>query len=57
MEAIGVERLDEIHACERLVVVASNIVLEKSGCSQFFDLKDVDDLHVHEWERSFIHSE
>ncbi|KAL1553203.1 diphosphoinositol-polyphosphate diphosphatase [Salvia divinorum] len=52
-----VEKLDEIHACERLVVVASNVVTEKSGCSHFFDLKDVDKLRVHEWERTLIHSE
>ncbi|XP_047968873.1 uncharacterized protein LOC125212686 [Salvia hispanica] len=52
-----VEKLDEIHACERLLAVASNVVTEKSGCSHFFDLKDVDKLRVHEWERTLIHSE
>ncbi|XP_042000760.1 uncharacterized protein LOC121750309 isoform X2 [Salvia splendens] len=53
----AVEKLDEIHACERLLAVASNVVTEKSGCSHFFDLKDVDKLRVHEWERTLIHSE
>ncbi|KAI3458963.1 hypothetical protein Pfo_015626 [Paulownia fortunei] len=57
MELSDVEKLDGIHACEKLLIVASNILLRKSGCSHFFALKDVDNLHVHEWERSIIQSE
>ncbi|KAL3649706.1 hypothetical protein CASFOL_006109 [Castilleja foliolosa] len=57
MELSDVEKLNEIHACERLLILASNILLQKSGCSHFSPLKDVDDLHVHEWERSIIQSE
>ncbi|XP_057798932.1 uncharacterized protein LOC131014835 [Salvia miltiorrhiza] len=56
-EVSELKRVEEIHACERLLVVASNVLIEKSGCSHFFDLNDVDKLHVHEWETSFIHSE
>lgn len=49
-----VEKLDEIHACERLLMVASNILLKKTESKHFFHFKDVDKLHVHEWERSFV---
>ncbi|KAH6784179.1 hypothetical protein C2S52_009138 [Perilla frutescens var. hirtella] len=56
-DSSNVEKLDEIHACERLVIVASNILLEKSGCTHFLDLKDVDSLLVHERERNFVQSE
>ncbi|KAG8380519.1 hypothetical protein BUALT_Bualt06G0024100 [Buddleja alternifolia] len=57
VELDDVEKLDEIHACERLLVVASNILVRKSRCSHYFTLKDVDNLHVYEWERSLIQSE
>lgn len=57
MELSDVEKLDEIHACEKLLIVASNILLEKSGCSHFFPLKDINNLHVHEWEKSTIQSD
>ncbi|KAK6156351.1 hypothetical protein DH2020_010599 [Rehmannia glutinosa] len=54
LELSDVEKLDEIHACERLMIVASNVLLRKSGFSHFFPLQDVDNLHVHDWERSII---
>ncbi|KAL6552782.1 hypothetical protein OROHE_008146 [Orobanche hederae] len=57
MELSDVEKLDEIHACEKLLIVASNTLLEKSGCSHFFPLKDINNLHVHEWEKSTIQSD
>ncbi|KAL3830073.1 hypothetical protein ACJIZ3_018875 [Penstemon smallii] len=53
-----VEKLDEIHACERLLIVASNIIVKKSIGSKFFTLKDADNLHVYDWEkRSMIQSD
>ncbi|KAL6565397.1 hypothetical protein OROGR_002348 [Orobanche gracilis] len=57
IEPSDVEKLDEIHASEKLLIVASNILLEKSGCSHFFPLKDINNLHVHEWEKSAIQSD
>ncbi|GFQ04880.1 nucleolar pre-ribosomal-associated protein 1 [Phtheirospermum japonicum] len=56
VELSDVEKLDEIHVCERLLILASNFLLQKSGCSHFFPLKDLDNLNVHEWERSIIQS-
>ncbi|KAL9170439.1 hypothetical protein ABFS82_04G145900 [Erythranthe guttata] len=53
-EISAAEKLDEIHACERLVMVASNILMKKSGFSHIFELKDVENLNVYDWERSLI---
>ncbi|XP_012834495.1 PREDICTED: uncharacterized protein LOC105955325 [Erythranthe guttata] len=53
-EISAAEKLDEIHACEKLVMVASNILTKKSGFSHIFELKDVENLHVYDWERSLI---
>ncbi|KAL8538638.1 hypothetical protein ACS0TY_000600 [Phlomoides rotata] len=51
-----VEKLDEIHACERLLMAASNVLLHRYGCSHFFQLKDVDNLNLHNWERNMLQS-
>ncbi|CAA0841095.1 Unknown protein [Striga hermonthica] len=57
MELSDTETLDEIHAAEILLIMASNILLKNSGFSHLFPLNDVDNLRVHEWERSLIQPE
>ncbi|KAL2465102.1 Ribosome 60S biogenesis N-terminal [Abeliophyllum distichum] len=56
-ELDGVKKIDEIHACEQLLVVISNILGRKSLCSHFLSLEDVKISLVFEWERSILDAE
>ncbi|XP_073128794.1 uncharacterized protein [Henckelia pumila] len=55
LELNALEKLDEIHACEKLLKIASIILgRRKSSSSHFFTTKDLEKFHVYEWERSIF---
>ncbi|KAL6954143.1 diphosphoinositol-polyphosphate diphosphatase [Sarracenia purpurea var. burkii] len=49
-------KVDELHACQSLLVIISNIVGKKSPHSHILSLKDIEDCGVFDWERSFVES-
>ncbi|XP_073041195.1 uncharacterized protein [Primulina eburnea] len=55
LEPNAVEILDEIHACEKLLNIASIILRRrKSSSSYFMTTKQLDKFYVYEWERSIF---
>ncbi|KZV51556.1 hypothetical protein F511_05872 [Dorcoceras hygrometricum] len=55
LELNALEKLDEIHACEKLLKIASIILgRRKSSSSNFITTKDLEKFYVYEWERSIF---
>ncbi|XP_022850181.1 uncharacterized protein LOC111372195 isoform X4 [Olea europaea var. sylvestris] len=52
-----VQKMDEIHACEQLLVVISNILGQKSLCTHFLSLQEDNISHAFERERSILDAE
>lgn len=56
LERTEVEKLEEIHACQKLLVLILKRLGNNSLFSQFLSLQDVESLDVFKWERSIIES-
>ncbi|GMI77626.1 EMBRYO DEFECTIVE 2788 [Hibiscus trionum] len=48
------ERMDEVHACQSLLLTLSNVLRRKSADFQGLSLQDVDESGVFEWETSIL---
>nr|GLL17945.1 uncharacterized protein LOC109190705 isoform X2 [Ipomoea trifida] len=48
------EKIEEIHACQMLLLVVSKMLARNSLYSKLISLKDVEKLGVFEWERSIL---
>lgn len=49
------ERIDELHACQTLFLMISNLLWRKSSdCRVLSQLQDIDKSGVFKWERSII---
>ncbi|OMP06680.1 hypothetical protein COLO4_07980 [Corchorus olitorius] len=51
------ERIDERHACQKLLVMISNVLWRKSSDFQGLSLQDVENSGVFRWEKSIIETE
>ncbi|KAK1584375.1 hypothetical protein Q3G72_032415 [Acer saccharum] len=51
------QKMDELHACQTLVVIISNILGKKSSDSLVLSCQDFEISSVFEWERSIIEAE
>lgn len=47
-------RVDELQACQSILVMVSNILGKKSSLSRFISDLDMENSGVFEWERSFL---
>ncbi|KAL3520732.1 hypothetical protein ACH5RR_018881 [Cinchona calisaya] len=56
LERAEVEKLEEIHACQKLMVLILKKLGNKSLFSQFLSPQEVENLDVFEWERSILQS-
>ncbi|XP_022717540.1 uncharacterized protein LOC111276058 isoform X2 [Durio zibethinus] len=56
-ELTGLERIDELHACQTLLLMISNMLWRKSSDFWELSLQDVENSGVFEWERSIIETE
>ncbi|XP_027162829.1 uncharacterized protein LOC113763268 [Coffea eugenioides] len=54
LKRAAVEKLEEIHACQKLLVLILKKLGNNSLCSQFLSLQDVENFDVFKWERSII---
>lgn len=48
------EKIEEIHACQMLLLIVSKMLARNSLYSKLISLKDVEKLGVFEWERSIL---
>lgn len=51
------ERIDELHACQSLLLIISNVLRKKSSDFQGLSLQDVDNSGAFQWERSILETE
>ncbi|XVF29975.1 hypothetical protein REPUB_Repub16aG0017500 [Reevesia pubescens] len=56
-ELTSLERIDELHACQTLLLMISNVLWRKSSDFLAFSLKYVENSGVFKWERSIIETE
>ncbi|KAK1582320.1 hypothetical protein Q3G72_013962 [Acer saccharum] len=56
-EPTDLQKMDELHACQTLVVILSNILGKKSSNSRVLSCQDFEICSVFEWERSIIEAE
>lgn len=56
-EPTDLEKMDELHACQSLLVVISNFLGKKSLDAPFLSHLDVENSGVYKWERSIIETE
>lgn len=56
-EPTDLEKMDELHACQSLLVVISNFLGKKSLDAPFLSHQDVENSGVYKWERSIIETE
>ncbi|XP_058204610.1 uncharacterized protein LOC131318694 isoform X1 [Rhododendron vialii] len=51
------ETMDELHACQSLLVIISNVIGKKSLHSQFLSHQDLENCGLFNWERSILESQ
>ncbi|KAL1172482.1 hypothetical protein V6Z11_A05G351400 [Gossypium hirsutum] len=51
------ERIDELHACQSLLLIISNVLWKKSSDFQALSLQDIDNSGAFKWERSILETE
>ncbi|KAK5833528.1 uncharacterized protein LOC108453030 isoform X2 [Gossypium arboreum] len=51
------ERIDELHACQSLLLIISNVLRKKSSDFQALSLQDIDNSGAFKWERSILETE
>lgn len=51
------ETMDELHACQSLLVIISDVIGKKSLHSQFLSHQDLENCGVFNWERSILESQ
>eukprot|EP00261_Vitis_vinifera_P031648 XP_019072891.1 PREDICTED: uncharacterized protein LOC100264016 isoform X4 [Vitis vinifera] len=56
-EPTDLQKMDELHACQSLLVVISNFLGKKSLDAPFLSHQDVENSGVYKWERSIIETE
>ncbi|XVE52806.1 hypothetical protein DITRI_Ditri02bG0153700 [Diplodiscus trichospermus] len=56
-ELTGLERIDELHACQTLLLIISKVLWRKSSDCLASSLQDVENSGVFKWERSIIETE
>ncbi|XVF18198.1 hypothetical protein REPUB_Repub11eG0001000 [Reevesia pubescens] len=56
-ELTSLEKIDELHACQTLLLMISNVLWRKSSDFLAFSLQDVENSGVFKWERSIIETE
>ncbi|KAL5804145.1 hypothetical protein ACOSQ3_030945 [Xanthoceras sorbifolium] len=56
-EPTDLQKMDELHACQTLLVIISNVLGKKSLDSQVLSCQDFEISSVFEWERSIIEAE
>ncbi|XP_017980621.1 PREDICTED: uncharacterized protein LOC18594767 isoform X1 [Theobroma cacao] len=56
-ELTDLERIDELHACQKLLVMISNVLWRKSSDFLALSLQAVENCGVLKWERSIIETE
>ncbi|KAK0600723.1 hypothetical protein LWI29_017841 [Acer saccharum] len=56
-EPTDLQKMDELHACQTLVVIISNILGKKSSDSRVLSCQDFEISSVFEWERSIIEAD
>lgn len=56
-EQTDLEKMDELHACQSLLVVISNFLGKKSLDAPFLSHQDAENSGVYKWERSIIETE
>ncbi|XP_050368197.1 uncharacterized protein LOC126786419 [Argentina anserina] len=56
LEVIDSQRMEELHACESLIVVFSNLLGKRSSEFQVSSTQDIDRFGVFDWEKSILTS-
>lgn len=54
MERTDLQKMDELHACQTLLVIYSNVLGSRPSGLQFLSTEDIDKLDVFQWERSIL---
>ena len=56
-ELTDLERIDELHACQTLLLMISNVLWRKSSDFHALSVQDIENSGVFIWERSIIETE
>lgn len=57
LEVTDSQKMEELHACESLLVIFSNLLGKQSSEFQVSSTQDIDRFGVFEWEKSIITSQ
>jgi nucleolar pre-ribosomal-associated protein 1 len=57
LEVTDSQKMEELHACESLLVIFSNVLGKRASEFQVSSTQDIDRFAVFEWERRIIGSQ